>query len=124
MLIFSQGNTIYIYMYIKIIHERGKEIMYKIQFSSKRVEKELSKFNKKEKEMIQDAIRVLSIDPRPVSLHYGGLNRNKEVKRVKCKRARVFYKIDENDKVIYIGKLDNRDSKSYSCDPNEWFAAV
>jgi mRNA-degrading endonuclease RelE of RelBE toxin-antitoxin system len=98
--------------------------MYRIEFSSKRVEKELSKFNKKEKEMIDDAIRVLSVDPRPTSLQYGGLNRNKDVKRVKCKRARVFYKIDENNKVIYIGKLDNRDSKSYSCDPNDWFAAV
>lgn len=98
--------------------------MYRIEFSSKRVEKELSKFNKKEKEMIENAIRILERDPRPSSLHYIGLNRNKDVKRVKCKRARLFYKIDENDKVIYIGKLDNRDSKSYSCDPGEWFAAV
>ncbi|OIJ09394.1 hypothetical protein BKP35_16180 [Anaerobacillus arseniciselenatis] len=98
--------------------------MYRIEFSSKRVEKELSKFNKKEKEMIENAIRVLSKDPRPSSLNYSGLNRNKEVKRVKCKRARVFYKINENDKVIYIGKFENRDSKSYSCDPGEWFAAV
>jgi mRNA-degrading endonuclease RelE of RelBE toxin-antitoxin system len=97
--------------------------MYRVEFSSRRVEKELSKFNKKEKEMIEDAIRVLSNDPRPSSLQYSGLNRNKDVKRVKCKRARVFYKIDDNDKVIFIGKLDNRDSKSYSCDPNEWFAA-
>ncbi len=97
--------------------------MYRVQFSSRRVEKELSKFNKKEKEMIEEAIRVLSADPRPTFLHYGGLNRNKSVKRVKCKRARVFYKIDEGNKIIYIGKLDNRDSKSYSCDPEEWFAA-
>lgn len=98
--------------------------MYQIQFSSRRVEKELSKFNKKEQMMIEEAIRVLSVDPRPTSLQYGGLNRNKEVKRVKCKRARVFYKIDENDKVIYIGKLDNRDSHSYKCDPEDWFTAV
>lgn len=97
--------------------------MYRVEFTSRRVEKELAKFNNKEKEMIQEAIRVLSEDPRPSSLQYGGLNRNKEVKRVKCKRARVFYKIDESEKVIYIGKLDNRDSKSYSCDPNQWFAA-
>ncbi|MEQ2527610.1 hypothetical protein WMO40_12940 [Bacillaceae bacterium CLA-AA-H227] len=97
--------------------------MYLVKFSSRRVEKELSKFNKKEKAMIEEAIRVLSEDPRPTSLHYGGLNRNKDVKRVKCKRARVFYKIDENDKVIYIGKVENRDSKSYSCNPEDWFAA-
>lgn len=98
--------------------------MYRIDFSSKRVEKEFSKFNDKEEKMIREVIRKLSIVPRPATLQYGGLNRNKDVKRVKCKRARVFYKIDENEKVIYIGKLDNRDSKSYSCDPNEWFAAV
>lgn len=97
--------------------------MYKVEFSSKRVLKELSKFSEKEKEMIEEAIRLLSNDPRPASLQYSGLNRNKDVKRVKCKRARVFYKIHENQKVIYIGKVDNRDSKSYSCDPNEWFVA-
>ncbi|EFV75017.1 MULTISPECIES: type II toxin-antitoxin system RelE/ParE family toxin [Cytobacillus] len=97
--------------------------MYRVEFSSRRVEKELSKFTKDEKKMIEEAIRVLITDPRPASLQYGGLNRNKEVKRVKCKRARVFYKIDDITKVIYIGKLDNRNSKSYSCDPNHWFAA-
>lgn len=74
--------------------------------------------------MIEEAIRGLSADPRPSSLQYGSLNRNKDVKRVKCKRARVFYKIDESSKVIYIGKVDNRDSKSYSFDPEDWFTAV
>jgi mRNA-degrading endonuclease RelE of RelBE toxin-antitoxin system len=111
-------------MYTIEFHVKEMKKMYKVEFSSKRVEKELAKFNKKDKELIEEAIRVLTYDPRPVSLQYGGLNRNKEVKRVKCKRARVFYKINDHDKIIYIGKLDNRDSKSYSTDPNEWFAAV
>lgn len=98
--------------------------MYRIEFSSRRVEKELSKFNKKEKKMIEEAIEILSLYPRPVALQYGGLNRNREVKRVKCKRARVFYMINEPEKIICIGKVDNRDSTSYSSDPRDWFVAI
>jgi len=98
--------------------------MYNVEFASKRVKKELSKFNQKEKSMIEEAIRVLANDPRPASLQYGSLNKNKEVKRVKCRRARVFYIINDDEKVIYIGKIENRDSKSYSADPKEWFAAI
>lgn len=98
--------------------------MYKIEFASKRVKKELSKFNLKEKQMIEEAMQILKEDPRPAQLHFGPLNKNREIKRVKCKRARVFYIIDDIKKVIQIGKIDNRDSNSYNGDPTEWFAAV
>ena len=98
--------------------------MYNVEFASKRVKKELSKFNQKEKLMIEEAIRVLAEDPRPASLQYGSVNKNRNVKRVKCKRARLFYMINDEDKVVYIGKIENRDSKSYATDPKEWFAAV
>jgi len=97
--------------------------MYAVQFVSKRVEKELSKFDRKEQESISSALKLLKSDPRPAKLHFSALNRNSEIKRIKAKRARVFYKIDESKKIIYIGKIDNRDSKSYAMDPVRWFSA-
>ncbi|MFS1519500.1 hypothetical protein V1503_24035 [Bacillus sp. SCS-151] len=98
--------------------------MYKIRFTSKRVNKEFNKFNSKEKNLIEKSIKVLQANPRPVSLQFQALNKNRDVKRVKCKRARLFYIIDDEKKVIHIGKIENRDSKSYNGDPKEWFAAV
>lgn len=98
--------------------------MYTVQFASKRVKKELAKFDEKEKGMIQDALQVLMEDPRPAHLQFGQLNKNKDVKRIKCKRVRLFYMIDETNKVVQIGKIENRDSKSYAHDPRDWFATA
>ncbi|MEF2247974.1 type II toxin-antitoxin system RelE family toxin [Paenibacillus sp. IITD108] len=96
---------------------------YKIKLVSKRVQKEIKKVDNKNQEMIQEIFTLLSKDPRPMIYHYGHLNRNSDVKRVKHKRLRVFYKIDEDKKVIIIGKIENRDSNLYNADPMDWFSA-
>lgn len=91
-------------------------------FASKRVKKEFSKFNKKEREDIQEALTTLQQDPYPEMYQCTKLNKNKNVKRIRCKRARIFYMIKES--TIYVGHMDIRNSKSYSTNPAEWFAAV
>lgn len=97
--------------------------MYDIQLVSKRVEREIRKFDRKEQENVEFVLKILGNNPRPVDLQFGSVNRNSDVKRIKSKRLRVFYKIDEFKKTIFIGKIDNRDSKSYSVDPSQWFSA-
>ena len=98
--------------------------MYNVQFASKRVKKEFGKLNKQDRGSVEEALSVLSEDPRPDAYQFSKLNRNKDVKRIRCKRARVFYIIDENSKTVHIGHMDIRNSKSYSADPKHWFAAV
>ncbi len=96
---------------------------YEIHLSSKRVEKEIMGFTNKEQETVVKLFDVLSRDPRPANYQFGQVNRNHDVKRIKCKRLRVFYKIDSDKKIIYIGKIENRDSKSYNMKPLLWFTA-
>ncbi|MCM3164698.1 MULTISPECIES: type II toxin-antitoxin system RelE family toxin [Metabacillus] len=99
--------------------------MYTIEFISKRVQKELTKLSYKDQEIIKKAIKVLESDPRPFSLQYSPLNIDKSIKRVKCKRARLFYLIDDSRKLIQIGKIQNRDSHSYNNYAiKDWFSGV
>lgn len=98
--------------------------MYQIEFTSQRVKKELKKFNKQERQKIKKALDTLKKNPRPDSYHFSKLNKNKDVKRIRCQRVRIFYMIDEEAKKVHIGHLDLRNSNSYSEDPKKWFAAV
>ncbi|SDP09388.1 mRNA-degrading endonuclease RelE, toxin component of the RelBE toxin-antitoxin system [Paenibacillus sp. yr247] len=97
--------------------------MFTVKFASKRVEKEMSAFNKEDRLAIERVIQELSLNPRPIHLDYGSVNRCTEVKRVKAKRVRLFYMIDEKREVVQIGKIENRDSHCYGKDPREWFRA-
>ncbi|MEF3304155.1 type II toxin-antitoxin system RelE family toxin [Paenibacillus sp. GYB003] len=94
-----------------------------IQFSSKRVTKEIRKFTPEEQQKIDAVLNVLRVNPKPIEYDYGHVNRNTEIKRIKSKRLRIFYKIDEDQRRIIIGKVINRDSTLYSTDPAEWFSA-
>ncbi|RUS44899.1 type II toxin-antitoxin system RelE/ParE family toxin [Cohnella sp. AR92] len=95
--------------------------MYDIKFASKRVEKEMKSFSKDEIKMIEEAMNILSKNPRPANLDFGSVNRCTDVKRIKAKRLRVFYMIDDKNAVVQIGKIENRDSHCYGKDPRTWF---
>ncbi|MEF3309410.1 hypothetical protein PV433_10900 [Paenibacillus sp. GYB004] len=96
---------------------------FHIQYSSKRFTKEIRKFTPEEQKIIDAALNVLRVNPKPNEFDYGHVNRNTEIKRIKSRRLRIFYKIDKNHQKIIIGKVINRDSTLYSTDPAEWFSA-
>ncbi|MDQ0896223.1 MULTISPECIES: type II toxin-antitoxin system RelE/ParE family toxin [unclassified Paenibacillus] len=95
--------------------------MYQVGFISKRVKKEFSEFSKQEQRAMEEAIAELGLNPRPLSRKYEQLLCYTEIKKIKVGRIRVFYKIDEKNNQIWIGKLDNRDSHTYKTDPKSWF---
>ncbi|WP_240420285.1 type II toxin-antitoxin system RelE family toxin [Paenibacillus periandrae] len=97
--------------------------MFTIEFVSKRVEKEMNGFRKEEIITIQNVLEILTNNPRPLHLDYGSVNRCSEVKRIKAKRIRMFYTIDDKKGIIYIGKIDNRDSHCYGKNIRTWFTA-
>lgn len=100
--------------------------MYEVRFVSKRVQKELDQFHSNERAIIESALKVLRMNPRPTDLDYGSITRCSEIKKISIKRVRIFYTIDEAKKVVIIGKLENRGSHTYGdqIDPREWFRKI
>ncbi|WP_221568694.1 type II toxin-antitoxin system RelE/ParE family toxin [Alkalihalobacillus sp. TS-13] len=98
--------------------------MYNVRLASKRVNKEMKKLSNQETELLSKAINTLKKEPRPTEYDFGSLNLDKNIKRIKCKRVRLFYTIDEKAKEILIGKVENRDSHSYSMNIKNCFNAA
>jgi mRNA-degrading endonuclease RelE of RelBE toxin-antitoxin system len=95
--------------------------MYQVEFTSKRVQKELKSFTKSEQKLVNDAIDQLKFNPKPVDMDFGSLNRDKDVKRIKVGRVRLLYTISEVEQKIWLGRLEYRDGCTYRQDPKEWF---
>jgi mRNA-degrading endonuclease RelE of RelBE toxin-antitoxin system len=99
---------------------------YEVKFASKRVKKEFEQMTKAERADVQAALDTLSTNTRPIELDYSSVTRCTEIKRIKVKRVRLFYTVDEKGKVIYVGKIENRNSNTYGdqVDPRDWFRNV
>ena len=97
---------------------------YEISYVSKRVQKELESLNEADRREVEEAIQMLSNNPRPAKLEFGTVHRCNSVKKIKVKRIRILFLLDEKNRIIHIGKIMNRDSKSYTYDPSAWFRTV
>ncbi|RJG21380.1 hypothetical protein DQX05_22030 [Paenibacillus thiaminolyticus] len=93
--------------------------MYKIEFVSKRVKKEIQSLNFNEQQIVSVILDALKKNDG--NLVSEKLNKFPDIKRTKKHRVRIFYKIDNDHKRILIGKVCIRDSSSYNHDMREWF---
>ncbi|WNR45120.1 type II toxin-antitoxin system RelE family toxin [Paenibacillus roseipurpureus] len=95
--------------------------MYDIKIVSKRVEKEIKQLGEEEKEQFIKVIKLLRENPCPLHFDCMAVNRCTSIKRLKAKRLRVFYLIDEKNRTVRIGKVGHRESHSYGVDIKSWF---
>jgi mRNA-degrading endonuclease RelE of RelBE toxin-antitoxin system len=95
--------------------------MYRVEFTSKRVQKELKALTKVDQKLVNQAIEQLKLNPKPLDMDFGCLNRDKDVKRIKVGRVRLLYTISEPEQMIWLGRLEYRDGATYKQDPKEWF---
>ena len=82
--------------------------MFKIR-ASRKAQKALLDAAKKDFERIKEKIQLLKNNPRP----HGCLQLSKNIYRIRIGRYRIIYKIDDEQKLISIGKIDRRREDTY-----------
>jgi len=83
--------------------------MYEIRVASSKVEKELAKIPKEERERIINRIRRLAENPRPSGIKALASN----VYRLRIGVCRVIYKVYDEEKIILIGRFARRGERTY-----------
>jgi mRNA interferase RelE/StbE len=73
------------------------------------IEKQLSRIQKKQRERLVDAIRSLSIEPRP----HGCQHLQDELYRIREGQYRIIYAIFDDELVIVVCKVTRRTEKTY-----------
>lgn len=82
--------------------------MFKIRVSRK-PQKVLLSITKKDFERIKEKMFLLKNNPRP----RGCLQLSKNIYRIRVGRHRIIYQIDDEQKLIQIGKIDKRREDTY-----------
>jgi len=82
--------------------------MFKIRVSRK-TQKVLLSITKKDFERIKEKIQMLQNNPRP----RGCLQLSKNIYRIRVGRYRIIYQIDDEQKLIHLGKVDRRREDTY-----------
>jgi len=83
--------------------------MYEIRVASSKVEKELAKIPKEERERIINRIRRLAENPRPSGIKALASN----VYRLRIGACRVIYKVYDEEKIVLIGRFARRSERTY-----------
>ena len=83
--------------------------MYEIRVASSKVEKELAKISKEERERIINRIRRLAENPRPSGIKALASN----VYRLRIGVCRVIYKVYDEEKIVLIGRFARRSERTY-----------
>ena len=83
--------------------------MYEIRVASSKVEKELAKIPKEERERIINRIRRLAENPRPSGIKALATN----FYRLRIGVCRVIYKVYDEEKIVLIGRFARRGERTY-----------
>jgi len=83
--------------------------MYEIRVASSKVEKELTKIPKGDRERIIARVRKLAENPRPSGIKTLAPN----IYRLRIGPYRVIYKVYDDEKVILIGRFARRSERTY-----------
>jgi mRNA interferase RelE/StbE len=73
------------------------------------VEKQLARIPRHYAERLAKAIRALGMDPRPKQVKH----LDKEMFRLREGDYRIVYAIFEEERIVYIGKVERRSEKTY-----------
>ena len=82
---------------------------YRVENTNPRVEKQLLRINRKDRSRVAKAILQLEDNPRP----FGSIKLTDGIYRLKIGDYRIIYKIFDETRLVFIGKVDRRAEDTY-----------